>query len=107
MIIAVDFDGTLAHYDGYKGIGAYGPVIPMMKKRVEQWIKDGNTVAIFTARLANDNQNDNHQEWVAIRKWLKVNGLPALEITATKHKKFTEFWDDRAIGVVRNTGRVR
>jgi hypothetical protein len=96
--IAVDLDGTLAYYDGWKGHTHIGAPIPRMLERVKDWIKKRQTVKIFTARAADP---------IAIpyiRLWLEQNGLPDLEITATKDFQCIEIWDDRAVQVVKNTG---
>ena len=37
--IGVDLDGTLAHYDGWKGIEHVGPPIPAMLARVKYWLE--------------------------------------------------------------------
>lgn len=111
--IAVDFDGTLAQYDGWQGIGVYGPPVPRMLARVKEWVAAGIPVVIFTARVSGmwegsiTERLDCTHEYNCIRKWLVANGLPELEVTAVKHKYFTEFWDDRAVGVFPNTGRIK
>ncbi len=96
--IGVDLDGTLAHYDGWKGPAHIGPAIPAMLNRVRQWISDGKVVKIFTARA-------NIPIAIPyIKSWLQENGLPDLEITATKDLKMIELWDDRCVQVEKNTG---
>lgn len=107
--IAVDFDGTLAQYEGYRGPGVYGEPVLSMLEKVRRWLAEGHEVVIFTARVAIDDRDATHavllQEHAAIQTWLRINGLPKLEVTCMKKKKFTEIWDDRAIAVERNTGR--
>jgi hypothetical protein len=49
--IGVDLDGTLAHYDGWKGADHIGAPIPAMVERVKGWLTEGKTVRIFTARV--------------------------------------------------------
>lgn len=39
--IGVDLDGTLAHYDGWKGADHIGEPIPAMVERVKQWLSEG------------------------------------------------------------------
>ena len=96
--IGVDLDGTLAHYEKYipNHIGA---VIPEMRDRILKWIAEGKTVKIFTARAYVGD------EIPLIKVWLQDNGLPDLEITCTKDPKMVELWDDRAVRVVKNTGK--
>ena len=102
--IAVDFDGTLVRYDGFKGVGIYGEPIPAMVDRVRAWLANGDEVVIFTARAFPDEEG--MVEIVGISTWLADAGLPQLQITCMKLKKFTEIWDDRAIRVERNKGDI-
>ncbi len=99
--IGVDLDGTLAHYDEWKGFDHIGKPIPKMMNRVKRWIKQGKKVVIFTARA------DNGKKAIdPIKQWLKDNGLPDLEVTNIKTPDIQQFWDDRAIHVKANTGEV-
>ena len=96
--VAVDLDGTLAEYHGWKGLEHIGDPVPVMLNRVKALIKSGIKVVIFTARAAD------HEAIEHIQLWLAMNDLPSLEITNIKRKEFFEIWDDRAISVERNTG---
>lgn len=98
--IGVDLDGTLAHYDGWKGSTHIGAPIEPMLERVKAWIKDRQTVKIFTARAADPISIP------YIRLWMEQNGLPDLEITATKDFQMIQLWDDRCVQVEKNTGRA-
>ena len=103
--IGVDLDGTLAEYDGWKGIDHIGTPIPKMLQRVKDWIKDGKTVKIMTARV-HPNQDRRKLEvtkyWIA--KWCLEYIGEELEITCEKDMEMEELWDDRCIQVVPNTG---
>lgn len=101
-IIAVDLDGTLAHYDGWKGIDHIGCVIPEVANAMEQAQKEGAYVWIHTARVSDP--ADAEEAGKYIHDWLIANNLQFEGITAVKHKFFTEFWDDRAIQVISNHG---
>lgn len=106
--IAVDWDGTLVEYHGYKGVGVFGPPIPAMVQRVHQWIRDGHEVIIHTARVSVE--HDPQHVMINCKRidlCLREMGLPLLEITANKYIRISEFWDDRGVGLERNTGRVR
>jgi len=103
---AVDLDGTLAFYDGYKG-EVIGAPIPQMVDRVKRWIAKGRTVKIMTARVGR--HPDSTSEDVArIRKiiedWTEEHIGTRLEVTNEKDYKMVELWDDRAVGVIPNTG---
>lgn len=100
MAIAIDLDGTLATYYGWEGTGVIGDIVPSIKKLIFDLIDEGEEVEIFTARA------DDLNEVLAIKKWLKENKLPNLEITNIKKKKFKKFYDDRAITVMKNTGVI-
>ena len=94
LVLAIDFDGTLAHYDGYKGPGVFGEPIPMMVENVKGWMADGHEVVIFTSRF--DGIND---EYWAMRRWLDKQFNSGFHITNIKEKRFTHFFDDRAYNV--------
>lgn len=97
---AVDLDGTLAHYDGWKGPDHIGDPIPMMLDKVKGWLDKGIVVKIFTARA------DDPTTIPPIKKWLKKVGLPDLEITNKKDQTMERFYDDRAVRVKKNTGQT-
>lgn len=96
--IGVDLDGTLAMSDPEAETSYIGPPVPHMIKRVQHWIETGRTVKIFTARAGNAQDEDK------IHQWCSRHGLPKLEITNRKDHKMIALWDDRAVGVVKNTG---
>jgi hypothetical protein len=97
--IGVDLDGTLAHYSGWKGPQHIGPAIPEMLDRVRDWLADGKTVKIFTARAAVP------ANIPYVKDWLRAQGLPDLEVTNAKDFDCVEIWDDSAVELVANTGR--
>lgn len=101
--IGVDLDGTLAHYDKWRGENHIGEPIPVMVNRIKAWIASGETVKIFTARVGGHHYN--HGAASLIRDWLAEIGLPRLDVTATKDFQMTELWDDRAVTVIPNTGK--
>jgi hypothetical protein len=112
--IGVDFDGTIAHYDGWVSGDHLGAPIPNMVNRVKAWLAQGHTVKIFTARvgctgLRTDKGNVDGDEFAAhqrklIEAWcIEHIGVP-LEVTATKDFGMIELWDDRAVQVRPNTG---
>ena len=103
--IGVDLDGTLAEYLGW-GDGKIGKPIPRMMARVKEWLAEGQTVKIFTARAGPQQTATSINKMISeIRIWLEVNGLPRdLEITATKDFRMIELWDDRCMQVIPNTG---
>lgn len=96
--IGVDLDGTLAHYDRWRGDRHIGKPIPTMLARVHDWRAQGFQVKIFTARAS-------VPELIPpIEKWLKKHGLEGLPITNCKDMNMVELWDDRSVQVIANTG---
>ena len=96
--IAVDFDGTLAEYDGWQGAEHVGkPIIPMLR-RVLDWLTHGKEVKIMTARASDPVAVE------AIKMWCLQYLGQELEVTNVKTPGMKELWDDKAIGVVENTG---
>lgn len=105
--IAVDLDGTLAHYDGWKGYEHIGKPIPAMLERVKEWIDKGKEVHILTARAApiRDGTKGYARRIDPIKQWLKRNVGKELPITYKKDSEMLELWDDRAVQVEPNTGQ--
>lgn len=91
-----DFDGTLAieDYSNLQICGVATPLLDLMR----QYINEGKKVKIFTARTP-EYRGD-------IYAFLERNGLldKGIEITSCKDGSLHRFYDDRAIGVVKNTG---
>lgn len=98
--IGVDLDGTLAQYDGWQGPTHIGPPVPAMLERVKQWLEAGLDVRIFTARVC---RKDFAVEY-AIRQWCLEHLGQELPVTNQKDYGLVELWDDRAVGVIPNTG---
>lgn len=98
--VGVDLDGTLAHYEGWKGDAHIGEPVPAMVKRVKDWLSEGKyDVKIFTAR-AGDPGNI-----LTIQNWLEKHGLPRLDVTNVKDYTCVQIWDDRCVQVIPNTGK--
>lgn len=98
--ILVDLDGTLAQYDGWKGVEHIGEPIQTMLARVRSWVKQGIEVRIFTARAC-DPKSIPH-----IQKWCKFHVGKVLKVTNSKDYSTIEIWDDRAVAVQENTGKL-
>jgi hypothetical protein len=96
----VDLDGTLAHWDKGGTSHGIGKPVPRMLSFVQRMVESGVRVKIFTARAGDKSQR------LLIRKWLRSNGLPQLEISNIKDYGMQRLYDDRSIQVERNTGRI-
>lgn len=112
--IGVDLDGTLSHYDEWVNWNVFGEVIEPMRERILKWLAEGIEVRIFTARVGFDadicyktgEQFTRAQMVKAIQDWLEANGMPRLAVTHEKDNRMIELWDDRAVQVIKNTGRT-
>ncbi len=101
-VIMVDLDGTLAHWnpgEDYDASKIGKPIKPMLD-RVKRWVSEGKEVVIHTARVGDSGA------FPHIHAWLREQGLPELRITNKKLKEGEEFWDDRAVAIQRNTGKI-
>jgi hypothetical protein len=92
--IGVDFDGTLAHYDYFRGRDHVGAPVEEMVKRVRKWLAEGRDVRLFTARTPSP----------ALRRWMKEHLGEILPITNTKDSHMQALYDDRVVQVKRNKG---
>lgn len=106
--IGVDFDGTLSHYEGWKGADHVGEPIAPMVDRVKRWLAEGREVRIFTARAYHDGTPERastaQAACEAIAAWCAKHLGQILPITCVKDYGMVELWDDRAVQVRANTG---
>lgn len=106
--IGVDLDKTLALYERWVSPSHIGEPIKLMVDRVKEWLGQDKNVKIFTARVAPDKTlNERVEAEEAIRAWCKKHIGEELEVTAYKSSHMYEFWDDRAVAVIPNTGKKR
>lgn len=94
--IGVDFDGTLATYDHFRGDEHTGEPVEPMVRLVRKLIHEGYDVRLFTARKPHP----------ALRTWMQKHLGKVLKITNTKDPGMIAIYDDRAINVQRNTGKL-
>lgn len=98
--IGVDLDGTLAEVNNH-GFGTIGRPVEAMMNRVKAWLNDSEyEVRIFTARASDPSQTSKVQDW------LSRNGLAGLAVTNVKDRDMIELWDDKAVRVERNSGKI-
>lgn len=113
MWIGFDFDGTLAEHCGgqlQRDPRPIGPMVDVLKRHLAA----GHECRILTARVSNsatwptDPESVVQDEWHRnfVQDWLEARGLPRLKVQC--HKDFTMAWlyDDRAVQVVTNEGRI-
>lgn len=99
--IGVDLDGTLVKYTTWKGDNHIGEPIPKIVNLINNIIKKGIQVKIFTARASKESSIK------IIQKWL-VNeaNLPKLDVTNIKDHGMIMLYDDRCRQVIKNTGEI-
>lgn len=98
--IGVDLDGTLAKYDNWVSPDHIGDPIPLMVARVKEWLGQGIEVRIMTARAWKAPQ----EVIDCVQDWSERHIGHRLPVTCTKDYGMIELWDDRAVGVVPNSG---
>lgn len=106
--LGVDLDGTLARYDVWRGEEYIGDPVPIMLRRVKRWLQEKKEVRIFTARIApvgRDPEQVQAALW-NIQHWCREHIGVVLPVTCQKDHNMTELWDDRAVQVEKNTGKV-
>lgn len=100
--IGVDLDGTLAVMEGWNGPYEIGEPVPAMVDRVKKWLAEGKTVKIMTARAATDDK----KTISAINNWCTKHIGKELEVTCKKDMDMIALFDDKAIRVEKNTGKL-
>jgi hypothetical protein len=101
--IGVDLDGTLAKYDRWRGENHIGEPVPLMVRRVQAWLDQGQKVKIMTARVCDDTTGSIA---AIIQDWTEKHIGERLPVTNRKDYAMIELWDDRAVRVEANTGKV-
>jgi len=97
--IGVGLDGTLAQRGDHGLQGPIGDPVPNMVVRVKDWVKHKRLrVRILTPRAATE------AGAAEVEAWLGQQGLDWLDFTHAKDLHMVEFWDDRAVQIISNTG---
>jgi adenylylsulfate kinase len=91
--LAVDFDGVIAEYDGYKGPGVLGPPREDVRQALDALRREGWKIVIHTTR-----------GWDEIEKYLQQHDIPYDEYnrnsdyqTGGQKPVADVYWDDRAV----------
>lgn len=105
--IGVDFDGTLATYEGWRAQGeALGEPIPAMVARVRYWLAEGRyAIKIMTAR-ASRSAPKRERDIGLIQRWCARHIGIIPDVVAEKDFAMVALYDDRAVAVDPNTGRA-
>jgi hypothetical protein len=102
--IGVDLDGTLAHYDVWRGPEHIGAPVPAMVERVKGWRQQGIEVRVFTARVCIADHDEQFRVRLLVEDWCVEHLGSRLPVTNVKDFAMVELWDDRCVRVVKNTG---
>lgn len=94
-----DLDGTLATYNSQQWPKLGEPIKPMVDL-VKSYLKRGLPVRIVTARAGDWSQRQ------AIQLWCLAHIGKVLPITNAKDYQMILLYDDRAVQVEKNTGRI-
>lgn len=123
--IGVDLDGTLAHYDGWVSPTHIGSPIQRMADCVKAFLAAGAEVRIFTARCypfalvrgrgdtgdlvtaaSRERLIEAEAAIAAIQDWCERHIGKVLPVTCVKDYSMAQLYDDRAVAVEANTGRM-
>ena len=119
--VGFDLDGTLAKYDGWKGIDHIGEPIKPMVDKIKKLREDGVMVKILTARVAPKKRSDGTvgEDFVKVKwngkkvnkfarefiaEWCHKNLGFCPEIVHEKDHSMKELYDDRCKQVLPNCG---
>lgn len=105
---AVDLDGTLAYQLHPYNPNKIGPPVLKMVNKIDAWLKAGDKVCIFTARMsvAAHTPLRLKKNRMMIQEWSKMFLGKVLPITAEKHPAITDYWDNNAHRIETDTGKV-
>jgi adenylylsulfate kinase len=91
--IAVDFDGVIANYDGYRGYGVLGEPRPDVREALHRLKAEGWKIVIHTTRGEEE-----------LREYLATHQIPFDEFNCNSDYRTTGskpvadvYWDDRAV----------
>ena len=103
----IDFDGTLAYFDKWRGWDFLGQPIEKAVKRVQRWLDQGDKVVVFTARFTPSDEfcPAEHSEDCKnlIKAWCVKHLGVELDVTNIKGPADV-YYDDRAVSVLSDTG---
>ncbi len=115
--IGCDLDGTLAEWHNWVKWNNIGKPIPSMVERIRQHLANGEDVRIYTARISGDPSKQSvcrasgelftDEDMVkAIQLWTQEHLGRRLPVTCQKDYMMVFAYDDRAVQVESNTGRL-
>lgn len=103
--IGFDLDGTLAMYNGWRGIDQIGEPVPAMAQKLRALLAKGVECRIFTARVSGSGEAAEEARRY-IQNWTEKHFGDRLTVTHMKDFAMVSLYDDRCVAVEINTGRV-
>lgn len=104
---AFDLDGTLAKYDGWRGVEHIGEPVPAMVQELRALVATGCEVRVITARMASAQSPPDRAAFRrAWDRWCEQHLGLIIAAQAEKCMRMIALYDDRAIAVEKNTGRL-
>ena len=100
--IGVDLDGTLMIWRGNGDV--MGDPVPVMVQRVKNWVRQGKDVRIFTSRASIKDEEKRKANISAVEQWCLTHVGVVLPVTCVKDFNCAQYWDDKAVRVIKNTG---
>jgi hypothetical protein len=104
--VGFDLDRTLAVYKDFVSPEHIGEPIPAMVELLQAYLMEGWQVKIFTARVSDPNPRNRLMTIDAIERWCLANIGRVLPVTCIKDFGCVRIYDDRAVQVEPNTGRI-
>lgn len=105
--IGFDLDGTLCTMDEWVSIDHFGEPIQETINVLKNYLNDGWKVKIVTARAARYFNNGLEElAKTLVQDWCEKHIGVRLEVTAEKDYGMRLLYDDRAVMVEHNTGKV-
>ena len=105
--IGFDLDGCLATYDHWRGPEHIGEPIKRSVERARALLAAGQNLKIFTARVCSKQPKDSREvSERVIKEWCLKHLGQELDVTSEKDWCMIEYYDDRAITVEYNTGKI-
>lgn len=104
--VGFDLDGTLAKYETWNG-GVIGEPVPAMVEKVREFTLKGVECRIVTARVSHmATPLERHRQTTAIVAWCHKHLGFELAVVCEKDFGMWALYDDRAVAVEKNTGRI-
>ncbi len=111
--IGIDLDSTLAEYIHGQWPEIGPPVLDMLRL-VKEFLDEGREVRIMTARVGHlftkhptqSQKDDAQMQELLVQMWCRTHLGVVLPVTAVKDYDMCCLFDDRAITVGKNTGKI-